>query len=220
MFLRTASLFLLAACVYQPATAGRMIRFASPLQSLTIPDSEVKETVETHRGRFLPRFRAGLKAETETRRALAEKRNRELQAAAAGGEGDWSEKAATSERERRAKENSIAERAYDEAVARFDAASKKQGKKLDSGSSSTYQFVGVVKSSGEKPVTWYARKKPTGAKWSVRLLHVNQDAIIKDLFNRGKVDVFANYKNTGQVDEDTKAPIINCEYEVRKRAWK
>ena len=83
-----------------------------------------------------------------------------------------------------------------------------------------YQFVGVVKRRSDKPISWYARKKPADAKWSVRLVHVNQDAIIKDLFNRGKIDIFAKYKNTGKVDEETNVPVITSKYEVRERSWK
>ena len=83
-----------------------MLRFASPLQSLTIPDAEVKENLETRRGRFLPRFRAGLNAETEASQALAAQRTKELQAASASGS-NWAEQAAESERERRARENAI-----------------------------------------------------------------------------------------------------------------
>jgi hypothetical protein len=194
-----------------------MLRFASPLQSLTIPDPEVTESLETNRQRFLSKFKTGLKAETETRRELAGKRAKELQAAAASGT-DWAERAADSERTRRSNEEQQVEQAHDKAIAEFEAANKKGVSK--SKSPNPYQFVGLVKRSGDKPVTWYARKKPAGAKWSVRLVHVNQDAIIKDLFNRGKVDVFAKYENTGKVDEETKAPIVTSKYEVRERSWK
>jgi hypothetical protein len=203
--------------VSQPAMAGRMIRFASPLQSLTIPDPEAKEGLQTNRQRFLGRFKAGLQAEAETRRELAAQRTKELQAAAASGT-EWAEKAADSERARRSKEAELVEQAYDKAVVQFEAENKKGGKK--SKSPNAYQFVGVVNRRGDKPISWHARKKPTDAKWSVRLVHVNQDAIIKDLFNRGKIDIFAKYKNTGIVDEETKAPIVTTKYEVRERSIK
>jgi hypothetical protein len=113
----------------------------------------------------------------------------------------------------------IVESAYDQAVKEFDnaAAMKKFRKK----NSNKYQFVGVVNSSTSKdPITWYARKKPANAKWSVRLVHVNRDAIIKDLFNRGKVDIFAKYDNTRTFDEKTKQPIVSAKYTVRQRSWK
>ena len=158
-----------------------------------------------------------IETETATRRQLAAKRNRDLQAGSSS-ETDWAEKAAESESERRARENSIVEKAYDKTVSKFDSSNKNVPK--NDSSSGAYQFVGVVKRKGDKPVTWYARKKPADAKWSVRLVHVNQGAVIKDLFNRGKVDIFANYKNTGVVDEETNAPIVTCEYEARERSWK
>ena len=75
------------------------------------------------------------------------------------------------------------------------------------GNPNKYQFVGLIKKpkttggSGGKegdPIQWYARPKPRHAKWSVRLVHVNKDAIIKDLFDQGKIDIFAKYTNTGR----------------------
>ena len=201
----------------EPVSAGRTLRFASPLQSLTIPDPEVKETLKSNRQKFLGKFKAGLKAETEARRALAATRTKQLQAGAASGS-DWAEKTAESERTRRAKEENNVEQAYDKAIAEFEAANKQTLPK--SGSKNAYQFVGLVKRDGDKPITWFARKKPAGAKWSLRLVHVNQDATIKDLFNRGKIDIFAKYQNTGKVDEETKTPIITSKYEVKERSWK
>lgn len=201
----------------QPVSAGRLLRFASPLQSLTIPDSEVKEGLKSKRQQFLGRFKAGLQAETETRKDLAAKRTKELQDAAASGS-DWAEKVADSERSRRQRENQLVEQAHDKAVASFDAANTKDAFKGKN--PNAYQFVGVVKRRSDKPISWYARKKPADAKWSVRLVHVNQDAIIKDLFNRGKIDIFAKYKNTGKVDEETNVPVITSKYEVRERSWK
>ena len=197
-----------------------MIRFASPLQSLTIPDREVKEEVTTRRQRFLPRFKAGLQAEVEARRELAATRTSELQDAAISGS-DWAKRTTEAERARRAKEDEIVEQAFDKAVTQYDKNNNKKASKTSSRSANAYQFVGVVsRQGGNKPITWYARPKPVGSKWTVRLLHVNQDAVIKDLFNRGKIDIFAKYKNTGTVDEETKAPIVTSTYEVKERSWK
>jgi hypothetical protein len=203
--------------IVDPIYAAKMLRFASPLQSLTIPDPEVKEVLTTKRARFLPRFKAGLQAEVDARRELAAKRTSEIQDAATSGS-DWAQKALESDRARRAKEDGVAEQAFDKAVSQFDKKSKK-GPKAGK-SSNNYQFVGVVNRKGDKPITWYARPKPSDSKWSVRLLHVNQDAIIKDLFNRGKIDIFAKYKNTGSTDEETKAPIVTSNYQVKERSWK
>ena len=208
---------LLLSLTWDTIQAAKMIRFASPLQSLTIPDREVKEELTTRRQRFLPRFKAGLQAEVEARKEVAAKRTADIQTSALSGN-DWAKRVTESDRARRAKEDEIVEKAYDTAVAEFDKNSKKSSQSQRSPNG--YQFVGVVTPKGKKPVTWYARPKPVNSKWSVRLLHVNQDAVIKDLFNSGKVDIFAKYKNTGSMDDETKAPIITSTYEVRERSWK
>ena len=78
----------------------------------------------------------------------------------------------------------------------------------------------VSSANNETPITWYARPKPAIAKWSVRLVHVNRDAILKDLFNRGKIDIFGRYENTGTRDTTTNQPIIASKYIVRERSWK
>lgn len=199
--------------------AVRNLRIVSPLQSLTIPDPDVKEAAKSSRQRFLPKFRAGLQAEISARRALAEQRTKQMQAAALAGD-DWAEEAASLDSKRKTKEERLVERAFDKAAA-------KAGAEADASVSSSrsqnnaYQFVGVINpKNDQKPITWYARKKPSDAKWSVRLVHVNKDAIVKDLFNRGKVDVFVKYQNTGKVDEETNTPIITKKYSVRERSWK
>jgi len=203
-----------------PIYAARMIRFASPLQSLTIPDEDVQDELVTPRSRFLPKFKAGLQAEVDKRREIASKRTMDIQLAAASGGSDWAQKVTEADRLRRTKEDEIVEKAFDKAVSTFDQQSTKDGKTSKSGNE--YQFVGVVNRKGDKkkPITWYARPKPSDSKWSVRLVHVNQDAIIKDLFNRGKVDIFAKYRNSGKVDDETNAPIIMGSYEVRERSWR
>jgi hypothetical protein len=212
-YLRVLALLLMA----QHALAARSLRFASPLQSLTIPDPEVKEIVKSRRQKFLPKYKAGLKAEVETRAEIASKRTKELQASAASG-GDWAEQAAESQRQRRSREERVVEQAFDKATTEAEKALKLA---QTTKSSNVYQFVGVVnRGLTDKPITWYARPKREDSKWSVRLVHVNRDAIIKDLFNRGKVDIFAKYRNTGSVDETTKTPIISTKYDVRERSWK
>jgi hypothetical protein len=198
----------------QSAMAGRMLKFASPLQSLTIPDAEVKETLKSKRQSFLSKYKSGLQAEAEKRRELALKRSQELQDASGD---NWAENAAGREQSRRAMEENLVERAHDEAVAKAKSGEMKASGK----SSNNYQFVGVVNRGGKnKPITWFARPKRSDSKWSVRLVHVNRDAIIKDLFNQGKVDLFAKYKNTGRLDEETQAPIVTSKYEVRERSWR
>ena len=59
-----------------------------------------------------------------------------------------------------------------------------------------------------------------GAKWLVRLVHVNRGAILKDLFHAGKIDIFARYVNTGTRAEATnQQPVIASNYIVRERSW-
>ena len=199
----------------------RGLQFASPLQSLTIPDEEAKETLnDTPRSRFLPKFRLGLKAEVQTRRKLMSSRTKEMTDSARS-DPDWAKKAADAEEERRDKEDEIVEQVYDTALASLDAGDGKEKKSKSKKSVNEYQFVGVIDPKEEKkPISWYARKKPSNAKWSVRLVHVNKDVIIKDLFDQGKVDIFATYKNTGKVDEETNTRVVTAKYEVRERSWK
>lgn len=199
--------------------AMRSLRIVSPLQSLTIPDPEVKETAKSSRQKFVPKFKSGLQAEVAARRALAEQRTKQMQAAAIAGD-DWAEEAASLESKRKTLEEKLVERAFDKATAAAEAGDS-PASTSDKSQKNSYQFVGVVNPKNEqKPITWYARKKPTDAKWSVRLVHVNKNAIIKDLFNRGKVDLFAKYHNTGETDEETNTPIITKKYQVRERSWK
>ena len=82
---------------------------------------------------------------------------------------------------------------------------------------------------GEKKVKWYARRKPANSKWSVRLVHVDRDAIVRDMFVNGKVDIYSNYVNTGNtiVDKDqdgaeknSRMPVIEGKYAVKKRSLK
>lgn len=194
------------------------IRFASPLQSLTIWDDVVEDS--TPRSRFLPKFKAGLQAEAEMRKALKARNEKALIQLEEQG-GDWARKAAALERRHRREENRLAEEAYNEAIKTFTTQQKEAMQKNGSHSPNKYQFVGVInRPSSRKPVTWHARKKPANAKWSLRLVHVNRNAIIKDLFNRGKVDVFASYKNTGKYEQETNQRIVETEYVVKECSWR
>jgi hypothetical protein len=226
-----ACAFSLCSLILMPENAKgiRTLRFASPLQSLTIPDPEMKdeEDLNTPRKRFLPKFFAGLTAEAEARKEVALKRSRELQSSDLEGS-DWADKLVASDKVRREQEDAFVESVYDQAIAGVDSVEKtliKGSQTLSRKSPNKFQFVGIIDrkkaaANVSSPITWYARKKPASAKWSLRLVHVNQDAIIKDLFNRGKIDIFAKYKNTGVIDEETKTPIITSRYEVRERSWK
>ena len=137
---------------------------------------------------------------------------------------------------RRGEDEVRVEMAYDRATARFNkpeapSSSSTDGRRRPVG----YQFVGVVnapaevKSGKKDKVTWYARPKTAESKWSVRLLHVDRDAIVRDMFVNGKVDVFGKYVNTGKTAVDvgpdgqsraTRMPIIEGQYTAKKRSWK
>jgi hypothetical protein len=225
------SAILLLSSNLHSCVAVRRLRFASPLQSLTIPDPEVQgeEDLNSPRKRFLPKFLAGLGAEVQARKEVAAARSRQAQQIDSNtvSGSNWADKTAKSERDRKQQEEAIIEKAYDQAVAGVESVEKTLDKASQflNKSHNKYQFVGVInrkaaKDPQQKPITWYARKKPATAKWSVRLVHVNQDAIIKDLFNHGKIDIFAKYKNTGKLDEETKQAIVKSKYEVRERSWK
>ena len=225
------------------ASAIREIRFVSPLQSLTIPDPELLETVpdassdgqgalEMPRRKFLPRFLAGLKAEDTIRQKIAagqiSVRDDEVPEADVSGK-DWVGRAKAAEERRKRKEESLIETGYDAAIARYESSAASASTVPKKQNPNKYQFVGLIdKSDPKKPVKWHARPKPSGAKWSVRLVHVNRDAIVKDLFDQGKIDIFAKYTNTGKTKtkgegdaaKPTNIPIVTSKYEVRERSWK
>lgn len=219
MMNRIATLLLVA--LPATVTAVRSLQIASPLQTLTLWD----RPQATPRSRFLPCFKAGLEAEAAVRKKAKEAGNTPPSTAASGK--DWAQQAATADQRRQSRVEQAAARAFRSA---FDAAEKqvneKEAQLKVQPRSNTYQFVGVVNSARntDKPITWYARPKPADAQWSVRLVHVNRQAILYDLFRRGKVDIFAKYKNLGKVVTEegvtTRKPVIKAEYEVRERSWK
>mmetsp|Transcript_48185 Transcript_48185/g.53713 ORF Transcript_48185/g.53713 Transcript_48185/m.53713 type:complete len:416 (+) Transcript_48185:31-1278(+) len=222
--------------VAQVSMAMKEIRFASPLQSLTIPDPELfssdsstnnendnedenengvssmSRLLETPRKRFLPRFLAGLKAEDKVREGIAIG-----QVKVPDGNddhdfsgSDWVGKIKSIEERRKYQEDQVVGKAHDSAVQLFEQKLRKN-KKVKQENSNQYQIVGVINSSSRNntkkkknkkqsngPISWYARPKPKNAKWTIRMIHVNKDAIIKDLFDRGKIDIFAKYTNTGR----------------------
>lgn len=199
---------------------SKTLQFHSPLQSLTIGPKDVP--LSTPRDRFIPKFKAGLEAEKKAREQIMKQRELDNDPEYVGK--GWERRSEEVEKLRSAKEDLFVEKSYDDAVANFDVhdQTKTQQKR------SKYQFVGIVQppSSSEK-VKWYARKRPADSKWNVRLIHVNRDAVIRDLFVNGEVDVFGKYVNTGKPrdpvkdGEDSSAlkrPLIKAEYSVKKRS--
>lgn len=213
-----AVLWSLAATTAVLADALRSVRFASPLQSLTIWDPEVKDETQSRRTKFLSKYASGLKAETEARRKIASGSEPLIETKTSSGK-DWAKQAATRERNKFRADEEYVEHAFDEATQKFAASSLSASKKRSN--VNKYQFVGVINPATAKaPITWYARKKPSNAKWSVRLIHANRNAIIRDMFTRGKVDIFAKYENTGQIDPETNTPVIASKYTVADRSWR
>mmetsp|Transcript_6213 Transcript_6213/g.9076 ORF Transcript_6213/g.9076 Transcript_6213/m.9076 type:complete len:384 (-) Transcript_6213:47-1198(-) len=105
-----------------------------------------------------------------------------------------------------------------------------------------YQYVGVINSpklknkvhaardqpkspsSGEKSsnnifnnVQWYARKKPKQSNWTLRLVHVDRAAILHHYFQRGKIDIYGEYRNTGEIDSQTGKIAVTPVYTARPR---
>ena len=259
-------LFLLLLLHTPCVSAVRNLQFASPLQSLTICDPELKEVLDggaasttaeetaaegvTQRSRFLSRFRAGLAAETKAKKEIVDRRKKQLRADAVSpaGEKNWADRAKATEQRRKNSEEKFIESAFDQAQAEFDAETSKARKKRKK-NPNKYQFVGVIGSSspnaktaaaaGEDAttITWYARPKPANSNWSLRLVHVNRDAIVKDLFDRNKVDIFAKYENKGPMmksssnnkqdgesDESSSKtpyqPLVTSQYLVKPRSWR
>lgn len=252
-----------------PPTSGSTtaipLRFASPIQSYTIFDRSALSSIDAviPRRRFLPRFRVGLLAECTSREALMEEQRRGI--AIVDDEDDindgsgWAEaSAAADERRRKATEARI-EAAHDAAVKAYDdklATTTRNRIIVDPLINDIkFQFVGVAndgKSNRDNRergdnVTWYARKRPTGSKWNVRLVHVNRDAVLRDLFVKGKVDVFGKYISEGAKEnaaftaadasgEDNVAgvngglnagggegvtkPYVKAMYAIKERSWR
>lgn len=196
---------LLLLCSLPLTIAVRKLRIASPLQALTLWDHK-DEKPSTPRQRFLPRFRAGLEAEAAVRKTS------EGTTATTDGSSNWAQNAAARGARLWRQTEAKAEAAFDQAFEATTTTTLPSSK-----SDNAYQFVGVV--DNQKVVTWYARPKPVDSQWSVRLVHANKAAIVKDLFQRGQVDVFAKYRNEG-IDEATKKLVVKGEYSVQERSWK
>jgi len=223
------------------------LRFVSPLRTYTVfdPDpassSSSDAAINAPRRKFFPRFRAGLAAERREREAIKDELQAELLSEAEGGDNsegygrEWAAMEEAKDEVRRGAEEARVERAHDRAVAAYDrrstgraaiasltpsgARAKADGKDL--------QFVGVINPGrvADKKVTWYARPKPATSKWSVRLVHVNRDAVLRDMFTAGKIDVFGSYINSGKkvLDRDgepTLQPALEGKYTVRSRNWR
>jgi len=204
-------------------------RVVSPLKSFTLFD-EKQELSISPRERHLMKRRVGIQAETRVREKAEKKYTSFIASEKKKGVG-WHTSVAAYKVKSEERTNTIAKKAYDKAVKKMEASLNKMGEhkiKERNAKSSKYQFVGVVDKREKNKVKWYARKKYRGTKWSLRLVHVDQAAIIKDLHTKGKADIFAKYSKGDKLirtTEDGKKEIINtipvkAEYSVRERSWK
>jgi len=200
-------------------------QFASPLKTFTLFDE--KSTSISPREKYRMKYKAGLAAETKVREEYAQKREDFLETADKKAAG-WENKYMAFERKLKARTDKVAKQAYEKAVKEVETSFKKEPSTL-SIKSSKYQFVGVIDKKTNK-VKWHARKRRKRTKWSLRIVHVDQGAVIKDLYNRGKVDIFAKYSKgnrpaititkDGDKEETSKAIPIKGEYSVRERSWR
>jgi hypothetical protein len=229
----------------------RTLQFASPLQTLTLfpksSDDDTSVEVKTPRQAFLPKFAAGLSAERRVKERIAAQRKQQLMEENAMMEDDdggaaysseWDKQSEEAERQGMLMEELRMERAHDRAVAKVERASSETAMACSIGNKkkSKFQFVGVIKGNDE--IEWFAQKKKNPNSWNVRLVHVNKDALIRDLFVRGKVDIYGKYVNTGKLadpipeteagEEQSSAsnklrigrPLIEAQYSVRERSWR
>jgi len=210
------------------------LRFVSPLQSLTLFSKSETRTHRSPRTEFLPRFREGIAAEKRIRDDIS--REAGLYGDDEYGDEDgWERKSEEEERRREEGDEERVGGAYDRAAA--VVGTEGGGGGGGNVARSKYQFVGVVQNpsgvqigdDGEKKIRWYAKKRAKGSKWNLRLVHPNREAIIKDLYSRGKVDICGEYINTGKskevpsglVDKSTvPMPIIKGKYSVKERSWR
>jgi hypothetical protein len=163
----------------------------------------------------------------------------------------WAREAAMNDQRKHRIREAIVEQAFDDAVQQHE---QQQGeeeaivKTPMKKNPNRYQFVGVINSHPNPnrrrknvddtatttlpPITWYTRPKPKHAQWTIRLIHVNRAAILKDLYNQKKIDIFAQYQNEGtrrridssnQESDDANTnqrPVVTGQYRVRERSWK
>jgi hypothetical protein len=230
----TVGLAALALCC-QPSDAVRSLTIASPLQALTLWDAPL----ETPRSRFLPRFRKALTAERTARAASVQAdADQVLAASVVPTSPNWAARAAAADVAQGTRADRKASAAFDAAFRQADdddAVADTPPPK-----SARYQLVGVVQPpthsvTDHQAICWYARPKADDATWSVRLVHVNRQAVVYDLVRRGRVDVLGKYRNRGFVqttpDESatsasetavvpSSVPLVEAEYTVRERSWK
>jgi len=224
-----------------PLAASKPMNFASPLKSLTIPD---RMSPPSPRSNFLFKFKAGIEGERRARKEIAEETKRLRQFEEGDVEVDdenvdffesskWAEMSADKfdnfKEEKRNRIASSFDDGFSSCASQLEAAAAGATNGPSPKSANEYQFVGVVQS--DKNVKWFGRSKPKNSKWSVRVINVDKAALLRDLFVRGKIDVYGSYTNNGipaipagkegAYTEETvsKLPIIDADYSVKERSW-
>jgi len=209
------------------------LQFISPLQTYTIFTKDCIE--KSPREIFIPKFRAGIMAGKIARESI-EKTSEIHDTCKVYNEMDWSkmvENIDSFKGKENAKKN---ERKYNKYINRlfYNNSVKSNGKAVKKKWISKYQIVGVVRPPGigRKEIDWYARRRPENSNWYVRLVHPNIDAILRDLFIHGKIDIYGEYINRGNVLDKYSGdnnhsqipiggkPLIEAKYNIRKRSWR
>lgn len=275
------SALLLVVCV--DSVAAKKLRFASPLQALTIWDPESKSTTSAAptalimrndanntitknstqaRHAFLPKYKVALQTENAVRIKMAQGGDLGMdddaveQLAKASSMKNWFQKAASLDMKKRLMQEAAIDKIVDDAVEEHCQQSSVESVAAarTHKNPNHYQFVGVIQKrdpeegaaaavDGEvtapsaESIKWYARKKPKKSNWSLRVVHVDKEAIVTDLFRRGKVDIFSTYQNTGakkvikkKFDDDgneiksklipSVANKVEGHYHIVERSWR
>jgi len=219
----------------------RDVIFASPLKTLTIFD---KPSRVSARSRFLKKFQGGIESESRIRRAILGEERKKKKDEADGqlleddeegyeevGEyyqgSEWADSTQALEDSAKEMKTKRIQDAFEEGFNSVNV-TPEEDTICSPRSQNDYQFTGVVMPHKGNKVKWYARKKPKNADWSVRMVHVDKAAVLRDLFVRGKVDIYAEYKNRGiplpveeEGDEVKKlGAIIEPKYTAKERSWR
>lgn len=254
--MRNSALLFTSLLIIAPSySTSKPIHFDVPLKTLTLKDKS-PDTTPSPRKNFLINFRSGIEAERRARKEIAEEAKilRRYEEEDAGNidvapdndffeSSKWAEmsneKYDTYKQDQRDTIAAAFEKGFESSSKKLQAetelAMENESKKLFPRKSNAYQFVGVVQPN--KKVKWYARPKSENANWSVRVLHVDKAAILRDLFVRGKIDVYGEYANKGlppappapvkkskKGEEQElvipKVPVVEATYSVKERSWK
>lgn len=231
------------------------VRIVSPLRSFTIWDDDIihnnNNVIKTRREFFLERFRIGLQAEVDAMKKTMMQSSTSTMVDP--NDPNWSIRIEKEYRNIDSKNDKLIERAYDNAIQQFqheEKMKKKQHKHKHNNNNykSLYQFVGVINHHNKKdePITWYTRRKRNLTKdWTIRLIHVDRNMILYDLFRNSKLDIYGTYNNHG-IDNNNEPlndpsstttgsgsstitaatinnnyqPTITSQYHVRSKSWK